>query len=219
MHKINARSKLDILLTHLNSLIAKKQNKKGLIEKYNNSLSKAIIKTDRKEDGIGKYIEGSCSVVPKVFINEGDGNYIAGTERVLDYISNQLIEMGWQVEKDFQCNLELAFIEACSNAFKRGNKKDLWRPIGIEWKIYKDRLIILVQDKGEGFDINSVPDPLALENIEKTSGRGIFLMRESADEVEYNKEGNKVTLTFYNKALGEVTLEKIGLRRDLDNMI
>ena len=54
----------------------------------------------------------------------------------------------------------------------------------------------VVEDEGEGFDLASVPDPTLPENIEKLSGRGIFLMRNLADEVSFENNGSKIKLTF-----------------------
>ena len=55
-----------------------------------------------------------------------------------------------------------------------------------------------VRDEGAGFDFDNLPDPTAPENLLKENGRGIFLMRNLADEVEFTGEGNEVCL-FFNK--------------------
>ncbi len=61
-------------------------------------------------------------------------------------------------------------------------------------------LVITTQDEGSGFNPEEVADPLALENILKTSGRGVFLMGEYADSVEYQNGGKKLILEFVLKA-------------------
>lgn len=55
-----------------------------------------------------------------------------------------------------------------------------------------------VEDEGKGFDYNHLPDPTAPENIEKENGRGIFLMKQLADEVEFENNGTKVFI-YFNK--------------------
>ena len=55
-----------------------------------------------------------------------------------------------------------------------------------------------VKDEGQGFDFDNLPDPTAPENILKENGRGIFLMRNLADKVEFTDEGTEVSL-FFNK--------------------
>jgi serine/threonine-protein kinase RsbW len=52
------------------------------------------------------------------------------------------------------------------------------------------------QDEGKGFDYHNLPDPTAPENILKENGRGIFLMKNLSDEIEFNDSGNEVTIYF-----------------------
>ena len=61
-------------------------------------------------------------------------------------------------------------------------------------------LVITTQDEGAGFKPEDIADPLAVENILKTSGRGVFLMGEYADSVEYQDDGRKLILEFILKA-------------------
>jgi serine/threonine-protein kinase RsbW len=56
------------------------------------------------------------------------------------------------------------------------------------------RLEARVTDQGRGFDPSTIPDPTEPENILKSGGRGLFLMRQLLDEVSYNDQGNQVTL-------------------------
>jgi serine/threonine-protein kinase RsbW len=61
----------------------------------------------------------------------------------------------------------------------------------------KNKCPLSFQDQGVGFDQNNLPDPTSPENIENPGGRGIFLMKHLADEVNFSDEGRKVELTFY----------------------
>ena len=60
------------------------------------------------------------------------------------------------------------------------------RVAGTDFERTSSDLVITIRDQGKGLDLSKVPDPLAPENLLKTSGRGIFLIRSFMDEVEIN---------------------------------
>jgi serine/threonine-protein kinase RsbW len=72
--------------------------------------------------------------------------------------------------------------EGVINAFHYGNEERPEKKIHLALDLTPDKMIIHVLDEGKGFDLSSVPDPLAEENLLSTSGRGIFLMRAFMDE-------------------------------------
>src|SRR6201984_2024271 len=74
--------------------------------------------------------------------------------------------------------------EGVINAFHYGNQERPDKKIHLAVDLTDDKLIIHVLDEGKGFDLASVPDPLAQENLLSTSGRGIFLMRAFMDEFD-----------------------------------
>ena len=81
----------------------------------------------------------------------------------------------------------LAIREALSNALIHGNRYDVEKPITISVTIKDDgSLFVSVKDFGSGFDPNALPNPLAVENLLRNHGRGIFLMRQLMDEVEFS---------------------------------
>jgi serine/threonine-protein kinase RsbW len=55
-------------------------------------------------------------------------------------------------------------------------------------------VVIEIEDEGDGFDPDALPDPSALENLERSCGRGVFLMRHYMTSVRYNRRGNRVTM-------------------------
>jgi len=63
--------------------------------------------------------------------------------------------------------------------------------------VNNDHLKFEVEDEGNGFDTESLPDPTAVENLENPGGRGIFLMRNLCDEVKFSNNGKTVQLTFF----------------------
>jgi len=90
--------------------------------------------------------------------------------------------------------VRLALEEAVVNAIRHGNKADPSKKIYVDYLIEDARLVINIEDEGQGFDLESVPDPTAEENLEADHGRGILLMRVYMDEVKYSRKGNRVTL-------------------------
>ncbi len=74
--------------------------------------------------------------------------------------------------------------EAAVNAVLHGNAYDPGKKITVAYETTPDALAITISDEGKGLDPQTVPDPLAEENLLKTSGRGIFLIRSFMDEVK-----------------------------------
>lgn len=92
--------------------------------------------------------------------------------------------------------IRLAVEEAINNGFRHGNKNDPGKHVHFLWSASSQRVQIEVEDEGEGFDPESVPDPTAEENLEIPSGRGLMLMRAYMSEVEYLDPGNRVRMAF-----------------------
>jgi serine/threonine-protein kinase RsbW len=101
-----------------------------------------------------------------------------------------------------ECDLfgiKLSLEEALVNAVKHGNHGDPCKCIQVRYRVTRQRADITIEDQGCGFDPGVLPDPLAEENIEKSNGRGILLMRAYMSSVVFNPQGNKVTLTKFNE--------------------
>jgi serine/threonine-protein kinase RsbW len=81
----------------------------------------------------------------------------------------------------------VAVRESVINAIKHGNREDYGKIVTVEFAMAPSKdpreLVVRVLDQGEGFDPEEVADPLAPENILKSSGRGIFFMRNFMDDV------------------------------------
>lgn len=91
-------------------------------------------------------------------------------------------EMGFDEDSRYQ--IGMAVRESVVNAVVHGNRYSERKKVRLSVTKGKDRLTILVADEGQGFDLNSIPDPLAQENLLNQSGRGIFLMKTFMDEFE-----------------------------------
>src|SRR3984893_1742071 len=77
--------------------------------------------------------------------------------------------------------------EGVINAFRYGNEEQRHKKIQLNFEVTDDKFVVHIVDQGRGFDLRQVPDPLAEENLLKTSGRGIFLMRTFMDEFEVRR--------------------------------
>ena len=116
-------------------------------------------------------------------------------EGVLSALCRELDAAGYP-EKDVFA-VRLALDEAIVNGIKHGNRGDPGKAVHVRYRIAPESLWVEVEDQGEGFDPKQVPDPLAPENLERCSGRGLFLMRAYMTWVRYNERGNCVTLCRY----------------------
>ena len=92
-------------------------------------------------------------------------------------------------------SIKLALEEALVNAIKHGNQYDRNKKVEITYEVHGDRFVVRITDQGEGFDPADVPDPTAVENLERPCGRGLMLMRHYMTEVNYNTSGNSVYMT------------------------
>ena len=90
--------------------------------------------------------------------------------------------------------VRLALEEALVNAIKHGNGMDPAKQVHVECQFDDDRVRIVIEDEGEGFDVSTVPDPTTEENLDKPGGRGIMLMRSFMSRIEYNERGNRLVM-------------------------
>ena len=101
--------------------------------------------------------------------------------------------------EDIQEQINLAVIEAGTNAIKHGNKEDPSKKATLEFTIAEDKLAILIKDEGIGFTRKEVADPLDPENLLKSSGRGLFLMEACMDSVTYEANGTIIKMVKYKE--------------------
>src|SRR5437868_3838691 len=101
------------------------------------------------------------------------------------------------VDEDDLMKIGMAVRESMVNAVVHGNRYNADKKVRFAIAAEPERFTIQIADEGEGFDFESVPDPLAPENLLKPSGRGIFLMRSLMDEFQIRHRasgGIEVTL-------------------------
>jgi len=92
-------------------------------------------------------------------------------------------------------SIKLALEEALVNAIKHGNQYDRTKSVQIVYEIHPDRFTVRITDEGGGFDPADVPDPTAVENLERPCGRGLMLMRHYMTDVAFNERGNSVVMS------------------------
>jgi serine/threonine-protein kinase RsbW len=90
-------------------------------------------------------------------------------------------------DDDTSSQIAMVAREACINAILHGNKRDPAKKVQVNFELNDEALRISIADEGPGLDPDSIPDPLAPENILRSSGRGIFLMRAIMDEVHFHQ--------------------------------
>ncbi len=103
----------------------------------------------------------------------------------------------YHLDDDIYGNIMIAVTEAVNNAIRHGNKSNSSKNVSLTLSLAEGLIKFKIEDEGNGFDYDSLPDPTAPENIEKPGGRGIFLMKHLADEVAFNERGKVVELSFY----------------------
>ena len=118
---------------------------------------------------------------------------VRSIEHAVDYVMERCRTCE-TYQKRLHLNFRVGLTEALTNAMLYGNEYDPSKRVRVEVTLEGGRLEARVTDQGRGFDPSTIPDPTEPENILKSGGRGLFLMRQLLDEVSYNDQGNQVTL-------------------------
>ena len=111
---------------------------------------------------------------------------------VLQYLLERVAKLG--VIAPEKSNLFIALDEAFVNAVKHGNKNDPTKLVRVGAELSPKEACFTIEDEGEGFDVQTIPDPRDPANLFKSSGRGVLLIYNIMDEVEYNAQGNRVKM-------------------------
>lgn len=94
------------------------------------------------------------------------------------------------------CKMYLSITEAVNNAIIHGNGLDPNKKVSIQFIFNNSILEFIITDEGEGFIPELIPDPTLTQNLKKESGRGIFLMKQYADQLEFSNDGKTIKLFF-----------------------
>lgn len=135
---------------------------------------------------------------------------IASRREFLDSVhllSEQLIdEVGFAPDDRYW--MVTAVREAVTNAVIHGNKERPGTGVEVFFELFSDGIRITVSDEGDGFDPDSLPDPVSKEHLMDASGRGVFLMNQLMDEVSYSfPDGGGTTLSMLKRLRREIAAE------------
>jgi serine/threonine-protein kinase RsbW len=120
-----------------------------------------------------------------------DTQNITLVEQVIDDVCEQ-----YKVNEDRYGNILIAVTEAVNNAIQHGNNNNPEKSVTINYNIDSISITFCICDEGNGFDHVNLPDPTAPENIDKINGRGIFLMKNLSDNIQFDQDGKQVQLKF-----------------------
>jgi serine/threonine-protein kinase RsbW len=114
----------------------------------------------------------------------------------LEILLNDLKEK-FALSEQIYSSIWISLNEAIINAVVHGNKYDINKKVHLNVELKWDNFICFtIKDEGDGFDYENVPDPTTIENIEKPTGRGVYLMKKLADLALFSENGNTVDLYF-----------------------
>ena len=124
---------------------------------------------------------------------------VASCVSAIEPLCRELLDdaAGCGFDEDDVFGIHLALEEAFVNAVKHGNNADEHKSVSVEYVITPAKVDISISDEGSGFTPQAVPDPRAEENLYKSGGRGLLLMRSHMDVVEHNDKGNCVHMIKY----------------------
>lgn len=124
-------------------------------------------------------------------IISSDINNIMMVERFIDGFSER-----FHVTDYLSARVNLSVIEAVNNAILSGNKRDLNKNVTLIASIENNRLKVTISDEGDGFDFKNIPDPTLPDNLGKSAGRGLYLMKSLSDDIVFSNGGSTVTMFF-----------------------
>lgn len=102
----------------------------------------------------------------------------------------------FELPEDIRGKITLSVIEAVNNSILYGNRQDSQKLVKLAAFKGCRKVVFTVEDAGEGFDFKNTPDPTTPENLEKATGRGLYLMTHLTDELLFAKNGAKVIMIF-----------------------
>jgi serine/threonine-protein kinase RsbW len=120
-------------------------------------------------------------------------NDLRAIERSVDYLMDKGREVGFDCDR-LRLNFRVGLTEALANAMLYGNCRDPRKRVRVEAHLSPFEITVRVTDEGRGFDPDTVLDPTLPANRARPGGRGIFLIQQLMDRVEYNERGNSITM-------------------------
>lgn len=111
---------------------------------------------------------------------------------VIEKLLQALTQAGWEGRDYF--HVQMAVEEAMVNAVTHGNQESSEKMVEIDFKVAAEVIYLRIKDQGGGFCPEELPDPRDEDHLQCTNGRGVMLIREMMDTVQYNAIGNEVVM-------------------------
>ena len=105
----------------------------------------------------------------------------------------------FKVHKDSIFDIRLAIEEALINAIKYGNKENNNKIIEVKLSADDEKVEIEIKDEGSGYDYQHIPIPVVDENLERLSGRGVYLIKKIMDKVAFLDKGSRIKMVKFLK--------------------
>jgi serine/threonine-protein kinase RsbW len=126
-------------------------------------------------------------------------------DRLMEGIAEQM-----EFDEDTAGEVAISIIEAGTNAIQHGHGHDALKQVDFRFELYPERLLVCVTDTGPGFNLAdaTISDPTSPEDLLKSRGRGIYIMRKMMDLVDFEidpKKGTRVFLTKFKRVNGRAT--------------
>lgn len=101
---------------------------------------------------------------------------------------------GHRATRTIRFRLQVVLSEALANAILRGNREALDKWVEVRAELRADAIRVYVTDEGPGFDPSAVPEPIRPDQLDEAGGRGLFLIRQLVDAVQFNEQGNSICM-------------------------
>ena len=102
----------------------------------------------------------------------------------------------YKIAPDLYGNILISLTEAVNNAIIHGNGNDSSKTVEVNLREEINSISFQVRDEGRGFDYQNLPDPTSPENLTRIGGRGVFLMHQLSDRVDFQDNGSTVEMRF-----------------------
>jgi serine/threonine-protein kinase RsbW len=126
-------------------------------------------------------------------------NDLRAIERSVDYLMDKGHEVGFDYDR-LRLNFRVGLTEALANAMLYGNCRDPRKRVRVDAHLTPAEIKVQVTDEGRGFDPRALLDPTLPANRARSGGRGIFLIRQLMDRVEFNERGNSITMVLLSRS-------------------
>lgn len=124
---------------------------------------------------------------------------------LVENITNNLTLMAG-CDSDHAYFIEMAVREIVVNAIRHGNRFDMNKQVSVRYRFNSERFEVIIQDQGQGFDFEHLPDPCDEANLLKSSGRGIFLVRSFMDDFSLAFVPNQGTEVKFAKKISRASV-------------